>query len=296
MSEPNSDREQTPLSGKTILITGATRGIGYATAEALANLGANLIVHGRDARRTECVRDALEVRSRGGSVRCEIADLSSLDAVRSLAERIAERSARLDVLINNAGLVTRRRETTVDGLERQLAVNHLAPFLLTHLLLDKLKSAAPSRIVNVASNAHRRAAFDIDDLNWERRPYSGIGAYGATKLANILFTTELARRLTGSGVTVNCLHPGVVATNIFTGMGILGSLFGILSRPLLLPSRKGAETSVYLAAADESRDVSGAFFDRCRPVEPAAAARDESTARRLWDKSAALVDLPGDAY
>lgn len=247
-----------------------------------------MIVHGRDALRVGVV---VSIAGRRGPVDGVVADLASLADVRRLAADIDARYGRLDVLINNAGLATRRRETTVDGFERQLAVNHLAPFLLTHLLLPKLRASAPSRIVNVASNAHHRAAFDIDDLNWERRPYSALGAYGATKLANILFTRELARRLQGTGITANCLHPGVVATNIFSGLGALGRLFGVVSKPFLLSSARGAETTVHLATAADVAGTSGEYFARSRPVDTAAAARDEALGRQLWERSTSMTGM-----
>ena len=254
-------------------------------------MGANVIVHGRDAARVAAACARIRQSSTDGTVLEAIADMSAQHEVRRLASEVAERHERLDILINNAGLVTRKREQTVDGLERQLAVNHLAPFLLTHLLLDKLSASAPARIVNVSSMAHHRAAFDLDDLNWERRRYSGIGAYGATKLANILFTRELAKRIAGTGVTANCLHPGVVATNIFSGMGLFGTLFGILARPLLLSSKRGAATSVFLASSGEIGTVSGKFFSECKETEPAAAARDDVLSRALWDVSKRLTSL-----
>ena len=287
-----------PLAGRTILITGATRGIGRAAAEELANRGATVIVHGRDALRVGVVVSAITGRRGRGSADGIVADLASLADVRRLADEINARYGRLDVLINNAGLATRRRELTVDGFERQLAVNHLAPFLLTRLLLGKLRSSAPARIVNVASNAHHRSAFDIEDLNWERRPYRPLGAYGATKLANILFTRELARRLSGSRVTANCLHPGVVATHIFAGLGPLGSLFGVLSRPFMRSARAGASTTVHLAAESGVAESNGEYFADCRVTSPAPRAVDEAAARALWDRTEELIqrfltDVPG---
>lgn len=246
-------------------------------------------MHGRDALRVAVVVAAIARRRGSGGADGVVADLASLADVRRLASEIDARYGRLDVLINNAGLATRQRELTVDGYERQLAVNHLAPFLLTSLLLPKLKASAPARIVNVASNAHHRAAFAIDDLNWERRPYKPLGAYGATKLANILFTRELARRLQGTGVTANCLHPGVVATHIFAGVGPLGRLFGVLSRPFLLSPKSGARTSVHLAMASEAAAVSGRFFTNSRETTPAAAAQDDRMAAALWEASEHLV-------
>lgn len=280
-----------PLAGRTILVTGATRGIGYATAAALAQMGASVIVHGRDPVRVEDACSRLRSAAKQQAIHGLVADLGSLASVRRLADEVKNDHDRLDVLINNAGLVTRKREQTADGFERQLAVNHLAPFLLTNLLLDRLLASGPARIVNVASNAHHRAQFDLDDLNWKKRPYSGIGAYGATKLANILFTAELARRLEGSGVTANCLHPGVVSTNIFTGMGILGTLFGIVTRPFLLSAESGAATSTYLAAGPEVAAVSGKYFNLCKPVTPAPAGMDQRAAAALWQHSERLTGL-----
>jgi NAD(P)-dependent dehydrogenase (short-subunit alcohol dehydrogenase family) len=278
-----------PLAGKTILITGATRGIGFSAARALAARGAGIIVHGRDPGRVDATLKALTSIATGADHTGVVADLGSLDEVRAMAAEVDARHARLDVLINNAGLTTLRREETDDGFERVFAVNHLAPFLLTQLLLDKLMASSPARIVNVASNAHHRAAFDIDDLNWQKRRYNALGAYGATKLANILFTRELARRLDGTGVTANSLHPGVVATHIFAGLGVLGALFGVAARPFLLSPSRGAQTTVYLAAADDVTGASGQYFNRCQQTEPAPAAQDDVMARRLWQISEKLV-------
>ena len=277
------------LAGKTILITGATRGIGLAAADALARMGASIIVHGRSTERVDETLAALAKAAPDSTSEGIVADLGSLDEVRALAAEVSARRDRLDVLINNAGLTTLQREETVDGLERQFAVNHLAPFLLTSLLLDKLRVSTPARIVNVSSNAHFRAAFDIDDLNWVRRRYRALGAYGATKLANIMFTRELARKLDGTGITVNCLHPGVVATHIFAGLGILGALFGVLSKPFLLNPVQGARTTVHLASAESVAETSGLFFNRSEPAETSRLARDDTLARRLWQISEQLV-------
>lgn len=276
-----------------MLVTGATRGIGRATAEALARMGATVIVHGRDARRVDSICRDINVPMRAGRAYGLVADLAAQSEVRRLAAEVRGQFTRLDALINNAGGVTRRRVETVDGLETQLAVNHLAPFLLTELLLERLEASWPARIVNVASNAHKRAAFDLDDLNWERRRYDVLGAYGATKLANILFTRELARRLDGRGVTVNCLHPGVVATHIFAGAGVAGALFGAVGKLFLLSSKQGARTSIYLAASSEVEDISGRYFDKCRPIEPSPAAQDDAAALELWERSEKLVGLAG---
>jgi NAD(P)-dependent dehydrogenase (short-subunit alcohol dehydrogenase family) len=279
----------TDLSGRTCLVTGATRGIGRATAEALAKMGAHVLLHGRDSASVGAVCREMV---RYGQITGIVGDLSTLAAVRKLASDVAAEHPRLDVLVNNAGSGTRRRQMTADGYERTFAVNHLAPFLLTNLLLEQLKAGKAARVVTVSSRAHRGAVLDFDDLNWERRKFSGLGAYGASKLANILFTVELARRLAGSGVTANCLHPGVVATNIFAAMGGRGGkIFAMVFRPLLLSPANGAKTSIYLASSPEVANVSGKFFDKCREVAPTAAAQDAAAARRLWEISEKLTGL-----
>jgi len=281
----------TAMSGRICLVTGATRGIGRATAEALVKSGAHVLLHGRDSASVGAVcREMI----RYGQVDGVVGDLSSLAAVRKLATDVAAQYPRLDVLVNNAGTGARRRQTTVDGYERTFAINHLAPFLLTNLLLDKLKAGKAARVVTVSSMAHRGAKLDFDDLNWEKRKFSGLGAYGASKLANILFTVELANRLAGSGVTANCLHPGVVATNIFTAFGgRTGKIFTVLLRPFMLSPANGAKTSIYLASSPEVANVTGKFFDKCREVPPTAAAQDAAAAKRLWEVSAKLTGLAG---
>jgi NAD(P)-dependent dehydrogenase (short-subunit alcohol dehydrogenase family) len=278
----------TELTGRTCLVTGATHGIGRATAEALAVLGATVIVHGRDSAKVGAVCHEIVRVSGNAHVTGVVADFASLAAVRRLAADIAARHARLDVLVNNAGTSARQRRLTSDGFEWLLGVNHLAPFLLTTLLLEKLKASAPARIVNVASMAYRRGTLELDDLNWERRKYRSLKAYSDSKLANILFTRELARRVAGSGVTANSLHPGVVATNIFNQLGFFGRVFTVLTKPLLLTSAEGARPSVYLATAAEVVGVSGKFFDRCRerPLDPVAS--DDTAAQRLWERSEQL--------
>jgi NAD(P)-dependent dehydrogenase (short-subunit alcohol dehydrogenase family) len=277
------------MSGRICLVTGATRGIGRATAEALAKSGAHVLLHGRDSASVGAVCREMV---RYGQVDGVIGDLSSLAAVRKLATDVAAQYPRLDVLVNNAGTGTRRRQTTVDGYERTFAINHLAPFLLTNLLLDRLKAGKAARVVTVSSMAHRGGKLDFDDLNWEKRKFSGLGAYGASKLANILFTVELASRLKDTGVTANCLHPGVVATNIFTAFGgRTGKVFTVLLRPFMLSPANGAKTSIYLASSPEVANVTGKFFDKCREVPPTAAAQDAAAAKRLWDISAKLTRL-----
>ncbi len=277
------------LRGRTCLVTGATRGIGRATAEALARLGATVLVHGRDSASVGAVCRALVRATGNGSIAGVVADFSSLDAVRRLAADVAAQHGRLDVLVNNAGTSALTRRTTKDGFEWLFGVNHLAPFVLTNALLPQLTASAPARIVTVASMAYRRGALDLGDLNWEKRRYDSLKAYGASKLANILFTRELARRLGGAGVTANCLHPGVVATNIFAHLGPFGRLFGVVARPLLLSPAAGAKTSVYLASSPEVAGVTGKFFDRCRERALEARAEDAAAARRLWEQSELLA-------
>ena len=280
----------TDLTGRHCLVTGATHGIGRATAEALARMGAIVLLHGRDPASVGAVCRAV-VRATGNpDVNGVVGDFGSLAAVRRLAAELNSRE-RLDVLIDNAGVITRTRRVTNDGLELQFGVNHLAPFLLTNLLLDLLERSAPARVVIVASRAHRRGTLDFDDLNAERKAYDGFAAYCASKLANMLFALELARRLEGTGVTANSLHPGVVATNLFRNLGVLGKILTPIARLTMLSPARGAQTSVYLASSPDIAGVSGKYFDKCQPAEPAPAATDTAAARRLWDISAELTGL-----
>jgi NAD(P)-dependent dehydrogenase (short-subunit alcohol dehydrogenase family) len=283
----------TDLNGRTCLVTGGTRGIGRATAEALAKLGAAVVVHGRDSAAVGAVCRAIAKVSRGGRVTGVVADFASLAAVRRMAAEVAAEQPRLDLLVNNAGVSALNRRVTSDGFEYVLAVNHLAPFLLTNLLLPTLTANAPARVVTVASMAYRRAGLDLDDLQWQRRKYHSLQAYGASKLANILFTKELARRVEGTRVVANCLHPGLVATNIFAGLGVFGRLFGLLAKPLILSPAAGAKTAVYVASAPELATVSGRYFDKCRDTRLEPSAEDAGVARRLWELSEELVGLRG---
>src|SRR5918997_4381151 len=261
-SAPNQTRRELVRGGmgdQICLITGATSGIGKATAMGLANMGASVVMVGRDRGRGEAAMAEIKERSGNASVDLILADLSSQKEVRRLADEFKEAHPRLDVLINNAGVFRSERITTADGIEETFAVNHLAYFLLTNLLLGTLGAGAPSRIVNVASADHSNATIDFDDLQGEKG-YTGAKAYSQSKLANVLFTHELARRLRGTGVTANCLHPGVVGTNL--GSGVSGA-FGFVVRalrPLMKSPEKGAETSVYLASSPEVEGSSGGYF------------------------------------
>lgn len=275
------------LAGRVAVVSGASRGIGRAAAERLAGLGSTVVLLVRGAEDGEHV--AAGIRSRGGRADVVTADLAVQAAVRSAGAEILRRHSRLHLLIHNAAIVPRDREVTPDGIERQLAVNHLAPFLLTHLLLDALKVGTPARVVTVSSGAHAGARLDFDDLMSERQYRPG-RAYARTKLANILFTRELARRLEGTGVTANCLHPGVIATRLLADY--MGVPFGATGARIFggTPER-GAEPIAYLAASPEVAGVSGRYFDKCETARPSAAARDDEVARRLWEESERLTGL-----
>jgi NAD(P)-dependent dehydrogenase (short-subunit alcohol dehydrogenase family) len=287
------------LEGRICLVTGATSGIGLETAVGLAERGAHVVIAGRDARRAEIARADVTRRSGNRNVDLLLADLSAQAEVRKLADAFLSGYPALHVLVNNAGAVWNRRELTVDGLEATFAVNHLAYFLLTHLLLDRIRASAPARIVNVASDAHRFGSIDWDDLQSERRyrglpVVSGLRAYAASKLANLLFTAELARRLAGSGVTANSVHPGMVATGLGKNNGVLGEIAALLVRPFARTPAQGAATSIHLASAPELAGVSGQYFANQRRRAPAAAALDADAARRLWEVSARLTGVaPG---
>ncbi len=280
-----------PMTGKTVLITGATSGVGKATAMGLANMGASVVMVGRDRGRGEAAMAEIKERSGNASVGLMLADVSSQEEVHRLADEFKEAFPRLDVLINNAGVFRSERITTADGMEVTFAVNHLAYFLLTNLLLERLKASAPSRIVNVASADHSNGAIDFDDLQGEKG-YKGAKAYSQSKLTNVLFTYELARRLQGTGVTANCLHPGVVGTNL--GSGVSGA-FGFVVRalrPLMKSPEKGAETSIYLASSPEVEGLSGGYFVKKAEARSSNASHDERLATRLWEVSAELTNLP----
>ena len=268
-----------------ILITGGTNGIGLAAAQMLAARGANVAIVGRNEGRTQAAAARIRaVAAAGVAVGTFIADLSSQAAVRKLAAEVRSRYPRLDVLVNNAGAMYTTRQLTADGIELTWAVNHLAPFLLTTLLLDRLEASAPARIVTTASDAHRGAQLPFEDLNAEHS-YRGFGRYGQTKLANILFTLELARRLEGSGVTANCFHPGLVASGFNRNNGLLMSLAMTVLAPGSRSSEKGAETLVWLATSPQVAQTSGAYFVDERPVMPSPAGQDRDAAQRLWDIS-----------
>lgn len=282
------------LTGRICLVTGASTGIGKVTARELARMGGTVIMVSRDPGRGQAALADVQRATGSQKVSLLLADLSSQQEVRRLAREVQDRVGALHVLVNNAGAIYARREVTVDGLERTFATNHLAYFLLTVLLLPLIKRSAPARIVNVASQAHRPAVLDLNDLQLERR-YGAMRAYRQSKLANVLFTYELARRLEGSGVTANCLHPGVVATHFGrNNPGLLSFLFRLAS-PFLLTPEQGAETVVYLATSPKVAQVSGKYFYRCRPIRSSRLSYDETLARRLWEVSERLTALAPSA-
>ena len=277
------------MHGKTCVITGATSGIGLAAAEALAARGASLALVGRDRARGEAA--LARVRAAAPDVRATVhyADLLRMGEVRRLSAELLAACPRIDVLVNNAGALFQVREVTEDGLERTLALNHVAYFLLTQLLRDRLAASAPARVVSVASRAHERAVLDFDDLNLEHG-YSGWTAYCRSKLANILFTRELARRLAGTGVTANCLHPGFVASRFGdNNRGPFRWAFSLAKRLTAISEERGAETIVYLASDPAVAGTTGGYFADSRPATPSAAAADDRSAGRLWEISAKLV-------
>lgn len=278
------------LAGRVCMVTGANSGIGRATAEKLAELGAAVVMVSRDRRRGEKAMDAVKRKSGNGSVELMMADLASFDSVRNLVRDYERNHDSLHVLVNNAGAARVRRSTTADGNEYIFQVNYLSHFLLTNLLLDLLKKSAPSRIVNVSSTSHFGGHIDFADLGM-KRGYGVMNAYSRSKLAQVLFTYELARRLEGTGVSANCLHPGAVATNIWGNYLGPVSFLGKLSRIFLASPEKGAETSVYLASSADIEGVSGKYFDRKREKASSAASYDKASANRLWDVSASLTGL-----
>jgi retinol dehydrogenase 12 len=276
------------MDGKVCVVTGATSGIGKATAVTLARLGATVVLVGRDRGRTEAA--AAEISSVSASPpRAEIADLASLEQVRELAGRLAGLE-RIDVLVNNAGLVLGERRTTLDGFEHVFALNHLAPFLLTSLLLPKLTASAPARVVTVTSDAHSAARLDLSDPNLEHG-WDSWRSYANSKLANILFTRELARRLDGTGVTANCAHPGVVRTGFGREARPLLRLGVTIARPFMASPERGADTIVYLASSPDVADETGGYYVKRQRREPSAAARDDTAARKLWEISEKMTGL-----
>lgn len=270
------------MHNKICLVTGATSGIGLETAKQLARLGATVIIVGREPIKTAQVVAQIRQHSGNANVESLVADLSAQAQVRTLADQFRRANRRLDVLIHNAGIAMMRRQESVDGIEMTWAVNVLAPFLLTRLLLDVLKASAPSRIINIGSTLHKNAKFNFDDVQMKRK-YDGLLAYNNSKLALLWFTYELARRLHGTGVTVNALHPGAVRTNLIARNGwfykwIVNPIFSMQA----ISAEQGAQTSVYLASSPDVEGVTGKYFGKCQPRESSPASYDEEAQKRLW--------------
>jgi len=281
------------MHGKVVVISGGTSGIGEVAAERLAGLGARLVLVARDRARGEATLARLRARGPGVAHVAHYADLSLIADIKRVAAEVAAAEPRIDVLINNAGAMFGRRQVTADGLELTFATNHMSYFLLTHGLRERLLASAPARVVNTSSAAHRRASLDFDDLQ-STRGYRGFMAYSRSKLCNILYTRELARRSAGTGVTANCLHPGFVATRFGDASGGLFSYVVRASKQVFaISSEKGAETLVYLASSPEVATISGGYFYQCQLATPTRAAQDDAAARRLWAETARLAGLSG---
>ena len=278
------------LAGKVCVITGATSGIGRVAALRLAQLGARLVLVARDPARAEATLARLRAQAPAAAHRAHYADLSRIAEMKRVAAEIAAAEPRVDLLINNAGALFGARRFTEDGLERSFAVNHLAYFVLTHGLRERLVAAAPARVVNTTSTMHRVAWLDFDDLQYTRL-YNGVFAYARSKLCNVLFTRELARRWAGTGVTANCFHPGFVRTRFGNRAGPFWAPLMFIGKAFAIPPAWGAKTLIHLATVPEVADVSGGYFVRCRLQRPSRAAQDDAAARRLWDESARIAGI-----
>lgn len=281
---------QKQMRGKTCIVTGASDGIGVETALALAQMGAEVIVVGRNREKCDAVVTRIKQETDNPQVEFMLADFADLAQVRRLTDDFKSRRSKLHVLVNNAGVLQLTRRTTADGHEMMFGVNHLAHFLLTLLLLDTIKASAPARIVNVSSGSHLRGKLDFDDLHSKKR-FSPRGVYGNSKLANVLFTYEIARRLEGTGVTANALHPGFIKTNMAANNGWLVRLMLPLVHSSSLTPEQGAQTNIYLASSPEVEGVSGKYFVKCKQVPSSPASHDREAAARLWQESLKLTGL-----
>lgn len=278
------------MKGKVCLVTGGTSGIGYITARELAKFGAKVVITARNQEKAKRSVEMLRAESGNREIYALIADFASQSQVRDLAAEYKRKYARLDVMINNAGAIYFRRSLSQDGIEMTFAVNHLAPFLLTNLLMDRLAASAPARIVNVASNAHEGKVINFNDLEGQKN-YNFMNAYGQSKLANIMFTYELDRRLAGSGVTVNAVHPGYVGTNMGANNGWLVRLFLPINRLFAIDVDQGAQTVIYLASSPGVAGISGKYYFQNKAVASSPYSHDENAARRLWEVSAKMAGL-----
>jgi retinol dehydrogenase 14 len=277
------------VTGKIVLITGANSGIGFEAAVRIARMGAHIVMVARSRQKAETAIVSARERSGSDEFSLMLCDMSSMSGVRRLAAEVLATIPRLDVLVNNAGSVNDARCITGEGLEQTFAANYVGHFLLTQLLLPLLKASAPSRIVNVSSMAHRQGTLDFDNLQFEKGGFSIMKAYGRSKLAQVVFTHELARRLAGTGVTVNSLHPGAVATRIWSHAPWFAQPVLAVAQLFMLTPEQGAERIVYLAASPEVEGQTGGYYDKNKRVEPSALARDEAIAARLWEESVRLT-------
>jgi NAD(P)-dependent dehydrogenase (short-subunit alcohol dehydrogenase family) len=280
------------MIGRTCLVTGANSGIGKETALGLARMGARVVLVCRNQQKGESALADIQRQTGSSHLDLLIADMSSFGSVRGLAERVQQLYPQLDVLINNAGAAVRRRTLSADGIEMTVAGNYLGAALLTFLLLDLLKSSAPSRIVNVSSEAQRNSRLDLNDLQFEKRKYNPLAAYGQSKLLMNAFTFELARRLQGTGVTANCLHPGVVATNIWPADApwFVKLLVGVM-KPFMLNSKQGAKVSLYLATSPDVANVSGQYFVKSRPANSNPLSRDPKVMPAIWQWTKKMIGV-----
>lgn len=278
------------MSGRpVVLITGATRGIGAAAAVELARRGAEVAIVGREPGRVHAAAETARAASAGGAVHEHVADLTRLDEVRRLAAEVLDRHPRLDVLANNAGALFTTRRVTPDGFEQTIALNHLAPFLLTALLRERLAADGGGRVITTASDAHTTGELDLDDLHYERRAFRPPRVYGTSKLANILFTRELAARVADEGITATCFHPGAVRTGFGKGDGLLYRAALTAAGPFLRSPAKGAGSLVWLAIDPATAHLTGVYVVDGKPRDPSAPARDDVLAEGLWERSEAMV-------
>ena len=274
------------MTEKVVLVTGATAGIGEETALGIAKTGARTVLVGRNRAKGERVIARIKSETGNDKLDLLVADLSSLQEIRRLADEFKSKYDRLDVLVNNAGGIFDQRKETVDGLEYTFALNHLSYFLLTNLLLDSLKQADQARVVSVSSEAHRIGNLDFDDLEYKKRKYGALKVYGGSKLMNVLFTHELAQRLAGTNVTANCLHPGAVASEFGDNTaGLMRAIVWIFKNTMAITAKKGAETSVYLATSPDVANVSGKYFDSKREKDSSKNSHDAAAQKRLWEIS-----------
>lgn len=287
----NETVQNQSMHGKTCLVTGATSGIGKVTAKALAELGGEVIIAGRDRRKVEDIIEWIKIDTGNKSIHPAVADFTNLHEIHDLAQSVKDRFSRLDVLVNNAGAFFNTRQETAYGVEKTFLVNHLAPFLLTNLLMDVLNTGTQARIVNISSEAHRYGSIDFDDLQY-KRGYAGMKAYARSKLANIYFTYELARRLHGSSITANAVHPGHVATNMWkSNFPVIGPVLKWVMGFLAISPQEGADTSIYVVTSPELEGVTGKYFDKRMAVLSSPESYDEGIALRLWQISERLTGL-----